>query len=148
MIIYNYDSNGIFIGEDVADIDPMSPDNYLIPANATTIKPPQVENGSFPIWAGESWGIFTPEPMPAPTIDDWRKTAVISKKQGWLNLASAGLLDVIFSHMDALPRTDPLRIEFYESQEYHRDNVLLNDFCTNVLNMTVEQIDMLFLGVN
>ena len=42
MKIYNYNADsGQFVGESIADADPLSHGEWLVPAHATTIEPPQ-----------------------------------------------------------------------------------------------------------
>lgn len=41
MKIYHYEKDGLFIGEGKADADPMQSGEWLIPAYATNIKPPE-----------------------------------------------------------------------------------------------------------
>jgi hypothetical protein len=58
MKIYNYHPyTGIFLGEDEADQDPLDPDNFLIPAHATTTEPPSVLQNSQAVFQNGSWSI-------------------------------------------------------------------------------------------
>lgn len=47
MKIYNYDDNGIFINESLADESPLEPGVFLIPACSTTIEPPEYKDGFY-----------------------------------------------------------------------------------------------------
>jgi hypothetical protein len=42
----------------MADPDPMEPDNWLIPANSTTEKPPAASDTHWPYWDGEKWFLW------------------------------------------------------------------------------------------
>lgn len=68
MKIYNYSQlNGVYIGSEQADESPLEPGVFLIPANATTIAPPDAPLGMQAVWEGEKWGLQQiPEPPPAP----------------------------------------------------------------------------------
>lgn len=55
MKIYNYDKNGIYTGESVADESPLEAGIYLIPANATTIKPPTTADNEVAVFDGQLW---------------------------------------------------------------------------------------------
>ncbi|MDP4146593.1 MAG: hypothetical protein Q8936_19310 [Bacillota bacterium] len=57
MKIYNYDTNGIYIGCDDADESPLEPGVFLIPANATTVEPPELDSEHLAVWNGAAWGI-------------------------------------------------------------------------------------------
>ena len=45
MEIFNYDENGFFTTESTADESPLEEGVYLIPANATIVKPPEYKEG-------------------------------------------------------------------------------------------------------
>ena len=47
MKIYNYDDNGIFIGESIADESPLETGVFLIPAFSTTEKPLEHKDGFY-----------------------------------------------------------------------------------------------------
>ena len=65
MKIYNYDLNGKFIGESIADKSPLEEGEYLIPALATDQKPLPEKEGFDVIWNGSSWG-YVEQPKVKP----------------------------------------------------------------------------------
>lgn len=55
MKIFNYDINGNFTGESIADISPLEEDVYLIPAMATDLPPPSEKKGFKVLFNGSEW---------------------------------------------------------------------------------------------
>jgi hypothetical protein len=69
MKIYHHDQDGKFISEGAADADPLEPGRWLIPANATTVAPPDHVKGSTRHFIAGGWEyreIPQPEPEPVP----------------------------------------------------------------------------------
>ncbi len=51
MKIYLFNpENGIYLGEDYADEEPLKRCSYRVPSDATTIAPPQVVHGGVPVF--------------------------------------------------------------------------------------------------
>lgn len=58
MIIYNYSAQtGELLSTAEADKSPLERNVWLIPANATSVKPPSVPKGSVPIFVAGAWSI-------------------------------------------------------------------------------------------
>ncbi|QFT84992.1 hypothetical protein FIU88_08385 [Halomonas sp. THAF12] len=73
MIIYHYHpATGDFLSQGEADPSPMEPGEYLIPAHATTIAPPEPQTGMRRVFADGGWSLVeiptepTPDPEPDP----------------------------------------------------------------------------------
>lgn len=63
LTIYNYHPvTGEFLSEGQADKDQLVPDNWLIPAHATDIKPPEQQENKAAVFAFDEWQL----------IDDYR----------------------------------------------------------------------------
>lgn len=59
MIAYNYDGRTRrFLGPELADIDPLDPETWLVPANATTERPPDPDGTFWPYWSGTRWELL------------------------------------------------------------------------------------------
>lgn len=77
MKIYNYiPFENIFSGESDANPDPLNSGQFLIPAFATTVKPPFFGPDEQAYWNGSAWEIQnipqpTPEPEPQPEPITW-----------------------------------------------------------------------------
>lgn len=57
MKIYNYDNDGYYINESLADEDPLTVGGYLIPGNATSEPPPPTSSHEICKFDGAGWGI-------------------------------------------------------------------------------------------
>lgn len=64
MKIYHYDQKtGIYMGEGLADESPLEPGEFLIPAHATNVAPPdEIPMGHALFFRGDSWSVeWVPE---------------------------------------------------------------------------------------
>lgn len=66
---------GYFVGETVADPDPMRPGRWLIPGGCVAMPPPMLAEGQRARWDGRRWCVETaeappPEPIRAPRAAD------------------------------------------------------------------------------
>jgi hypothetical protein len=57
MIVYSYNEKGIFIGELLADKNPLKPNEFLKPKNTTEQKPPQLKKNEVAVFDGVSWSV-------------------------------------------------------------------------------------------
>lgn len=56
MKIWHYHpTSGELIAEGQADESPLEPGTYLVPAHATTVKPPEPRTGEARVWNGNEW---------------------------------------------------------------------------------------------
>lgn len=54
--VYHYDeSTGEYLGDGIARPDPMEPGRWLIPAWATTVEPPEPQEGRVRCFDGTAW---------------------------------------------------------------------------------------------
>jgi hypothetical protein len=67
MQIFNFDSRtGRYLSASPADLDPLDEDNWLVPAHATTIEPPEFNADTQLVrWSGTAWIV---EDLPAPPV--------------------------------------------------------------------------------
>jgi hypothetical protein len=55
MKIYLFNpETGIYLGEDFADETAMEPEGYILPPDATTIAPPEIERGQVLVFNGQA----------------------------------------------------------------------------------------------
>lgn len=56
MKIYNYNPKTFeYMNQEEADVSPLEPGVFLIPANATSKKPPKVSESEVAVWDGRKW---------------------------------------------------------------------------------------------
>lgn len=70
-IYHHHPDTGAMMGEGMADVDPLEPGRFLIPASATTDAPPTPGAGQFAAWNGNAWELRAmppPAPEPAPYV--------------------------------------------------------------------------------
>lgn len=78
LLVYSYNLNGEFVGTDQAFPDPLTPGEYLLPAGATTVAPPDAVEGKARKWDGSEWvleDIPEPTPVPPPTTEELASAA-------------------------------------------------------------------------
>lgn len=146
MKIYNYDNDGFYIGESTADESPLEKGVYLIPANATTIKPPVYKEG-FDIKFNVEKNSFEYVERIAPIVeeevpaDENIVPIRITRLQAKLQLLEIGLLDEV----EELAKQDR-RVELYwtDAQSIERNHPILNQMVT-ALGLTSEQLNNLFI---
>jgi hypothetical protein len=63
MKIYNYDTNGIYTCDSLADESPLEAGIFLMPANSTEVAPPEVTEGNQAIFIAGKWMV---QAIPAP----------------------------------------------------------------------------------
>ena len=83
MKTYKYSQTGEFLYEIQCQESPREPGKFLIPANATTVAPPEEQAGKARVWNGEEWGYRDDNRWKTMySINDSRQTSVMSNVLG------------------------------------------------------------------
>ena len=84
MNAYKYDSQtGEFLHEVQCQESPREPGKFLIPANATTVAPPEEQEGKAIVWDGSAWEYVTDNRGKTMySVDDSRQTSTMSNVLG------------------------------------------------------------------
>lgn len=84
MNAYKYDSQtGEFVHEVLCQESPREPGKFLIPANATTVAPPEAQEGKARVWNGSLWEYVTDNRgKTLYSVDDSRQTSTMSNSLG------------------------------------------------------------------
>ena len=89
-IFHYHPETGVYLGQGKADPSPLEPDVWLIPAQATTEKPPKPGDGEQVIWVNGLWKVEpipAPEPEPIPDLITGLEPAPVLTTEQKLNAA-------------------------------------------------------------
>lgn len=83
MKAYKYSQTGEFLYEIQCQESPREPGQFLIPANVTTVAPPEEQEGKARVWEGSAWEYVTDNRGKTMySVTDSRQTSVMSNVLG------------------------------------------------------------------
>ena len=151
MLLYqtDYRGDGRYTGEVMADPNPVRNGDWLIPAGAVDVPPPEAEAPSYPRWTGRGWEVYTPpepEPEPEPEPQEPGVPHSVTIRQAKLQMSRAGILSAVDAAINGMggQAGDEARIEWQYATELRRAHPLV-EALGETLGLTDEAIDALFV---
>jgi len=142
--VYNYDPATLeYAGASEADESPLEPGEYLIPAHATTIVPPELIPGHILKWIGDGWASVELPRTPSASMP------ALSARQIRLGLVNSGFtLAEVSAVIDMMPdglEKETALIEWEYATTFNRVHPLINTVGA-ALGLTDEQIDAMWVA--
>ncbi|MDR1350850.1 MAG: hypothetical protein LBJ59_08785 [Zoogloeaceae bacterium] len=145
------DADGYFIHPVNADLSPLEPGVFLIPADAVDAPPPEIPQEQRAKWGGDAW-LFEdiPPPSPEPEAEPEPEPGVpqsVTMRQARLALLGAGLLDAVNAAIAGMASVEgkAAQIEWEFAQEVRRDNPLFAALSAQ-MGLSDAQLDELFIA--
>ena len=138
MVYYSKETNGFY--HEARDLSTMPDDIIEISDELHRA----LFSSGLPIKCGDDGLPMNYEHAPA-TDEQLRSGMVIPKIKAMQNLKKVGKLKLVLGFMGAEPRDSDIRILWEYSENFHRTDPTLIDFCINKMGLDDEGIDNLFL---
>ncbi len=164
MLIHNYHPiTGEYTGAGLADPSPLEPGQFLIPGYATTVEPPEPQDGFFRRFVDGAWGFSpivapetppTPEPVPhVPAVISDRqffqvlaKRELITKEEARAAVKTGDLPAAFTALIDAMPEEARFDTQMLleGATEFRRDHPVVEAFALG-FGMTPETVDEIWI---